>query len=131
MAVFFFWNKESFFSFLISLKRILIWVNWFLKRELPNSYFGKATKRMKKQMWQLNQKKRVSEFIKSRDSKTYRLFFVVSPGIEPGTQGFSVLCSTNWAMTPTFLRVQIYNDFFFWPNFFQVFCYFLILIFEK
>jgi hypothetical protein len=21
--------------------------------------------------------------------------FVVSPGIEPGTQGFSVLCSTN------------------------------------
>lgn len=26
------------------------------------------------------------------------LFFkVVPPGIEPGTQGFSVLCSTNWA----------------------------------
>jgi len=22
-------------------------------------------------------------------------FFVVPPGIEPGTQGFSVLCSTN------------------------------------
>ena len=22
------------------------------------------------------------------------------PGIEPGTQGFSVLCSTNWAMAP-------------------------------
>ena len=27
--------------------------------------------------------------------------FVVPPGIEPGTQGFSVLCSTNWAMAPT------------------------------
>ena len=26
---------------------------------------------------------------------------VVPPGIEPGTQGFSVLCSTNWAMAPT------------------------------
>ena len=25
---------------------------------------------------------------------------VVPPGIEPGTQGFSVLCSTNWAMAP-------------------------------
>ena len=31
------------------------------------------------------------------------LFFkVVPPGIEPGTQGFSVLCSTNWAMAPSF-----------------------------
>ena len=29
-------------------------------------------------------------------------FFVVPPGIEPGTQGFSVLCSTNWAMAPFF-----------------------------
>ena len=28
---------------------------------------------------------------------------VVPPGIEPGTQGFSVLCSTNWAMAPLFL----------------------------
>ena len=27
-------------------------------------------------------------------------FYVVPPGIEPGTQGFSVLCSTNWAMAP-------------------------------
>ena len=27
---------------------------------------------------------------------------VVPPGIEPGTQGFSVLCSTNWAMAPFF-----------------------------
>ncbi len=25
----------------------------------------------------------------------YVFFFVVPPGIEPGTQGFSVLCSTN------------------------------------
>ena len=32
------------------------------------------------------------------------LFFaVVPPGIEPGTQGFSVLCSTNWAMAPAFM----------------------------
>ena len=30
------------------------------------------------------------------DSMNQRLFFeVVPPGIEPGTQGFSVLCSTN------------------------------------
>ena len=26
---------------------------------------------------------------------------MVPPGIEPGTQGFSVLCSTNWAMAPS------------------------------
>ena len=39
-------------------------------------------------------------------------FRVVSPGIEPGTQGFSVLCSTNWAMTPfCVLRVQRYSFF--------------------
>ena len=39
-------------------------------------------------------------------------FRVVSPGIEPGTQGFSVLCSTNWAMTPFCdLRVQRYSFF--------------------
>ena len=25
---------------------------------------------------------------------------VAGPGIEPGTQGFSVLCSTNWATQP-------------------------------
>ena len=29
---------------------------------------------------------------------------VVPPGIEPGTQGFSVLCSTNWAMAPCVVR---------------------------
>ena len=27
----------------------------------------------------------------------FRFLKVVPPGIEPGTQGFSVLCSTNWA----------------------------------
>ena len=31
--------------------------------------------------------------------------FVVPPGIEPGTQGFSVLCSTNWAKVPLYLAV--------------------------
>ena len=31
-------------------------------------------------------------------------FIVVPPGIEPGTQGFSVLCSTNWAMAPSALN---------------------------
>jgi hypothetical protein len=37
-----------------------------------------------------NQKTRKSLFINElRDN------FVVPPGIEPGTQGFSVLCSTN------------------------------------
>jgi hypothetical protein len=28
-------------------------------------------------------------------AKGLNFCFVVSPGIEPGTQGFSVLCSTN------------------------------------
>ena len=35
--------------------------------------------------------------------KIFICFSVVPPGIEPGTQGFSVLCSTNWAMAPLFL----------------------------
>ena len=30
---------------------------------------------------------------------------MVPPGIEPGTQGFSVLCSTNWAKVPLYLAV--------------------------
>ena len=30
------------------------------------------------------------------------------PGIEPGTQGFSVLCSTNWAMAPSFFLCRDY-----------------------
>ena len=25
---------------------------------------------------------------------------VARPGLEPGTQGFSILCSTNWAIQP-------------------------------
>ena len=36
----------------------------------------------------------VLEAYKKRDLSK-GLFFVVPPGIEPGTQGFSVLCSTN------------------------------------
>ena len=36
---------------------------------------------------------------KSPQNLIWRLF-VVSAGIEPATQGFSVLCSTNWAMAP-------------------------------
>ena len=32
-------------------------------------------------------------------------FEVVPPGIEPGTQGFSVLCYTNGAMTPFLFAV--------------------------
>ena len=31
---------------------------------------------------------------------TVKGFCVVPAGIEPATQGFSVLCSTNWAMVP-------------------------------
>jgi hypothetical protein len=31
----------------------------------------------------------------SADFMIFNRFFVVPPGIEPGTQGFSVLCSTN------------------------------------
>ena len=32
---------------------------------------------------------------KPQQNHFYCGFFVVPPGIEPGTQGFSVLCSTN------------------------------------
>ena len=32
---------------------------------------------------------------------------VVPPGIEPGTQGFSVLCSTNWAMAPSYWVIKL------------------------
>ena len=42
-------------------------------------------------------KKRLNPVTKIQSHKE-----VVPPGIEPGTQGFSVLCSTNWAMAPTF-----------------------------
>ena len=35
---------------------------------------------------------------------------VVPPGIEPGTQGFSVLCSTDWAMVP-FLTLWLLLNF--------------------
>ena len=38
---------------------------------------------------------------KKESLKWVTLFLVVPPGIEPGTQGFSVLCSTIWAMAPT------------------------------
>ena len=44
---------------------------------------------------------------KQKKEKTQIGFsLVVPPGIEPGTQGFSVLCSTNWAMAPSFLRCK-------------------------
>ena len=39
--------------------------------------------------------------------RTARRFNVVPPGIEPGTQGFSVLCSTNWAMAPANLIFKV------------------------
>ena len=42
----------------------------------------------------LENKKRESHFCNSLSFK------VVPTGIEPVTQGFSVLCSTNWAMAP-------------------------------
>ncbi len=38
-------------------------------------------------------KKKEREVFRFRS--TLSLFLVVPPGIEPGTQGFSVLCSTN------------------------------------
>ena len=36
-----------------------------------------------------------------------RGFRVVPPRIELGTQGFSVLCSTNWAMAPFFSLLEV------------------------
>ena len=47
---------------------------------------------------------------KPQQNDFYCGLFVVSPGIEPGTQGFSVLCSTNWAMTPVlFLELPFFS----------------------
>ena len=39
---------------------------------------------------------------------------VVPPGIEPGTQGFSVLGSTNWAMAPLLLFCECKGSANFW-----------------
>ena len=44
----------------------------------------------------------------------FRFVKVVPPGIEPGTQGFSVLCSTNWAMAPLFLVCGCKGRHIFW-----------------
>ena len=53
----------------------------------------------------------------------YVLSLVVPPGIEPGTQGFSVLCSTNWAMAPLFLVCGCKGRHIFW--FYKFFANFL------
>ncbi len=50
-----------------------------------------------KQRIRINAKPRTrnSSRFKTKKSDLSSLFSVVPPGIEPGTQGFSVLCSTN------------------------------------
>ena len=48
-------------------------------------------------------KKKEREVFRFRS--TLSLFLVVPPGIEPGTQGFSVLCSTNWAKVPNHSQI--------------------------
>ena len=56
---------------------------------------------------------------KPQQNDFYCGFLVVSPGIEPGTQGFSVLCSTNWAMTPVVLfGIAKVGIIFYFANFF-------------
>ena len=61
---------------------------------------------------------------KKSHSEEWLFYIVVPPGIEPGTQGFSVLCSTIWAMAPTalILRVQRYALFLNLPNYLSIFC---------
>ena len=61
---------------------------------------------------------------KNKRGRFYRPLCVVPPGIEPGTQGFSVLCSTNWAMAPCWFAVQRYDKFLVCANV-------LIKIFQK
>ncbi len=39
------------------------------------------------------------------------MFFVVPPGFEPGTHGFSVHCSTNWAKVPCFRGCKYRTNF--------------------
>ena len=50
---------------------------------------------------------------------------VAGPGIEPGTQGFSVLCSTDWAIPPHFFMSFNIDQFWqiasFFCNFFNFF----------
>ena len=50
-----------------------------------------------------------SRFTKKADADTCCFFMVVSVGIEPTTQGFSVLCSTDWATEPyiKFLKMAV------------------------
>ena len=52
---------------------------------------------------------RQNQTLKSANSLNGYLRFnnVVPPGIEPGTQGFSVLCSTNWAMAPSYWVIKL------------------------
>ena len=40
-------------------------------------------------------RKQIKNAVTYSATTLYALFNVVPPGIEPGTQGFSVLCSTN------------------------------------
>ena len=59
---------------------------------------------IRKQMWwqcgDISSKRIKIKIANSLIIQLLAIFLVVPPGIEPGTQGFSVLCSTNWAMAP-------------------------------
>ena len=72
--------------------------------------------------------KKIPIFIEKSGFYVVLLFFaVVPPGIEPGTQGLSVLCSTNWAMAPLLLFCECKGNMFFF--FLQVFGVFFLLVF--
>ena len=60
----------------------IIQLNMFLLKVLPMFYPQKI-------------KNAVTYSVTTFCEKLYALCLVVPPGIEPGTQGFSVLCSTN------------------------------------
>lgn len=87
------WSMVHIYGFFKSLKKS----HWIGKVQL-HKYVAECVVRVKKRTLELSLIQGFS-CVKS----IYVLSLVVPPGIEPGTQGFSVLCSTNWAMAPIFL----------------------------
>ena len=101
------WSMVHIYGFFKSLKKS----HWIGEIQL-HKYVAECVVRVKKRTLELSLIQGFS-CVKS----IYVLSLVVPPGIEPGTQGFSVLCSTNWAMAPScFLRLQRYNKYFNWAR---------------
>ena len=98
------WSMVHIYGFFKSLKKS----HWIGEIQL-HKYVAECVVRVKKRTLELSLIQGFS-CVKS----IYVLSLVVPPGIEPGTQGFSVLCSTNWAMAPLFLVCGCKGRHIFW-----------------